>query len=96
MHDLNSFIHSRPRCRTISRTTDRRLRIRDRASDPQRRGVRTGLEGSAWTELDIGKLADEAFHGFFLAQVSDYLIATTPGSGSVSRFRFARGSIGSP
>src|SRR3954449_461990 len=33
------------------------------------RGVLAGLEQSAWTELDIGQLADEAFRGFFLAEV---------------------------
>ena len=32
-------------------------------------GVRPGLEQSAWTELDVGQLADEAFMGFFLAQI---------------------------
>jgi hypothetical protein len=33
------------------------------------RGVLAGLEQSAWTELDIGQLADEAFRGFFLSEV---------------------------
>lgn len=37
------------------------------------RGVRTGLEDSAWTELDIGRLGDEAFRGFFLAQIEHSL-----------------------
>lgn len=37
------------------------------------RGVRAGLEDSAWTELDIGGLADEAFRGFFLVQIEQYL-----------------------
>lgn len=37
------------------------------------RGVREGLEGSAWTELDIGRLADEAFRGFFLSQIEEFL-----------------------
>ena len=37
------------------------------------RGIRPGLEESAWTELDIGSLADEAFRGFFLVQIEQYL-----------------------
>ena len=37
------------------------------------RGVRAGLEESAWTELNIGQLADPAFIGFFLAQIETYL-----------------------
>jgi len=75
MHDLNSFIQvhdhalSDDFCARLiagfEYETEHQIR--------NGRGVRTGLEGSAWTELDIGKLADEAFHGFFLAQVSDYL-----------------------
>ena len=36
-------------------------------------GVRPGLEDSAWTELDVGQLADEAFMGFFLTQVERFL-----------------------
>ena len=44
--------------------------------DAQRRngrGVRDGLEKSAWTELNIGRLADQAFLGFFLAQIEQWL-----------------------
>ena len=37
------------------------------------RGVRAGLEHSAWTELDVGQLADEAFRGFFLFQIERFL-----------------------
>jgi prolyl 4-hydroxylase len=37
------------------------------------RGVREGLEASAWTELDIGRLADEAFRTFFMAQIDRFL-----------------------
>jgi prolyl 4-hydroxylase len=33
------------------------------------RGMRAGLEESAWTELDVGQLADDAFRGFFLAGI---------------------------
>ena len=33
------------------------------------RGVHDALDKSAWTELDIGRFADEAFLGFFLAQI---------------------------
>ncbi len=32
-------------------------------------GVHGALDKSAWTELDIGRVADEAFLGFFLAQI---------------------------
>jgi len=75
MHDLSSFIRVYDHAladdfcaRLVSgfeQTTDHQIR--------NGRGVRTGLEGSAWTEVDIGKLADEAFRGFFLAQISNYL-----------------------
>jgi len=37
------------------------------------RGHVAGLEGSAWTELNISPLADDAFKGFFHAQIDDYL-----------------------
>jgi prolyl 4-hydroxylase len=37
------------------------------------RGVRAGLEQSAWTELDVGRIADHAFQGFFLAQIDRFL-----------------------
>lgn len=33
------------------------------------RGVRAGLEDSAWTELDIAPLSDDAFRGFLLSQM---------------------------
>jgi hypothetical protein len=37
------------------------------------RGVLPGLDDSGWTELDIGKLADEAFLGFFLSRIEQAL-----------------------
>lgn len=37
------------------------------------RGIRPGLEGSAWTELDITPLSDTAFQGFFFQQIETYL-----------------------
>ncbi|WP_372361133.1 2OG-Fe(II) oxygenase [Xanthomonas sp. NCPPB 1325] len=37
------------------------------------RGVRAGLEASAWTELDISKLSDNAFLGFFRSRISQEL-----------------------
>ena len=37
------------------------------------RGVREGLEDSAWTEVNLGALADDAMRGFFLKQVEDGL-----------------------
>ena len=37
------------------------------------RGHRAGLEGSAWTELNITPHADKAFNGFFYAQIDRYL-----------------------
>ncbi len=37
------------------------------------RGIRPGLDNSAWTEMNIGALADKAFLGFFLAQIDTYL-----------------------
>lgn len=36
-------------------------------------GWRAGLDASAWTELDVSALADEAFKGFFYKQVDDHL-----------------------
>jgi prolyl 4-hydroxylase len=40
---------------------------------PNGRGRIAGLEGSAWTELNITPLADNAFKGFFLTQIDEYL-----------------------
>jgi hypothetical protein len=37
------------------------------------RGYRAGLEESAWTELDLEPLMDDAFRGFFLDQIQRYL-----------------------
>lgn len=37
------------------------------------RGHRAGLEGSAWTELNLTPHADPAFMGFFYAQIDRYL-----------------------
>lgn len=36
-------------------------------------GWRAGLDASAWTELDVSALADQAFMGFFYKQIDDYL-----------------------
>jgi len=33
------------------------------------RGVRAGLEDSAWTELNVSRLSDEAFQGMFRRQI---------------------------
>ena len=40
---------------------------------PNGRGYKRGLDGSAWTELNITPLADAGFKGFFLAQIDEYL-----------------------
>lgn len=37
------------------------------------RGWREGLDDSAWTELNISELSDDAFKGFFLKQIEDHL-----------------------
>lgn len=37
------------------------------------RGVRPGLEHSGWTELNVSRLADEGFKGFFLHQIDRHL-----------------------
>lgn len=37
------------------------------------RGVRAGLEHSGWTELNVSRLADESFAGFFLHQIEQGL-----------------------
>jgi len=36
-------------------------------------GWRAGLDDSAWTELDITPLADDALKGFFFRQIEEYL-----------------------
>jgi len=36
-------------------------------------GWREGLDDSAWTELDITPLADDALKGFFFRQIEEYL-----------------------
>ena len=37
------------------------------------RGVRVGLDASAWTELDISPLSDDGFKGFLLTRVHEAL-----------------------
>lgn len=37
------------------------------------RGVRPGLERSGWTELNVSRLADDGFKGFFLHQIDRHL-----------------------
>ena len=37
------------------------------------RGVRAGLEGSRWTELNMSRYADAGMKGFFLSQIDRYL-----------------------
>ncbi len=37
------------------------------------RGLRAGLDHSAWTELNLTRLADSAMQGFFFAQIDKYL-----------------------
>ncbi|MDE1897641.1 MAG: 2OG-Fe(II) oxygenase [Xanthomonadaceae bacterium] len=37
------------------------------------RGLRAGLDQSAWTELNLTRLADPAMQGFFFAQVDKHL-----------------------
>jgi hypothetical protein len=37
------------------------------------RGLREGLENSAWTEINLSKLADSAMKGFFMAQQDEYM-----------------------
>jgi len=40
---------------------------------PHGRNQERGLEQSAWTEVDITPHADDAFKGFFIAQIETYL-----------------------
>ena len=40
---------------------------------PNGRNARTGLENSAWVELDVTPLADVAFKGFIYATIDEYL-----------------------
>ena len=40
---------------------------------PNGRGYRPGLDDSRWTELNLSRLADPAFLGFFLTRIEEYL-----------------------
>ncbi|HET9835396.1 MAG TPA: 2OG-Fe(II) oxygenase [Rhodanobacteraceae bacterium] len=62
-------------------------------------GWRSGLDDSAWTELDITPLADEAFKGFFFRQIDEFLARynaevglsiPVPGSARLAEFRMKR------
>lgn len=62
-------------------------------------GWRDGLDASAWTELDISALADDAFKGFFYKQVADHLAIynqrlgltiPVPPSAQISQMRIKR------
>lgn len=62
-------------------------------------GWRAGLDDSAWTELDITPLADEALKGFFFRQIEEYLARYNaqlglsipiPGSPRLAEFRMKR------
>ena len=41
--------------------------------EPNGRGYRPGLDDSRWTELNLNRLADPAFLGFFLTRIEEYL-----------------------
>lgn len=43
------------------------------AQEVNGRGVRPGLEGSKWTELNLSRLADAAMKGFFISLIDQYL-----------------------
>ena len=43
------------------------------AQEENGRGIRAGLEGSKWTELNLSNFADEAMKGFFISQIDNYL-----------------------
>lgn len=62
-------------------------------------GWRAGLDASAWTELDITPLADDALKGFFFQQIDEYLSRynqdvglsiPVPGSTRLAEFRIKR------
>lgn len=40
---------------------------------PEGRGYRPGLDQSSWVEVNLNRLADDAFLGFFHAQIDKYL-----------------------
>jgi prolyl 4-hydroxylase len=44
-----------------------------KAQVPNGRGIRAGLEGSKWTELNMSDYADAAMKGYFLSQIDEYL-----------------------
>lgn len=43
------------------------------AQEANGRGVRPGLEGSKWTELNLSRLADPAMKGYFVNLIDQYL-----------------------
>jgi len=40
---------------------------------PHGKGHQAGLDSSGWTELDVGRVADAAFMGFFHSKIDNYL-----------------------
>lgn len=71
IHELNHFI------RTYDHDLDPKLceqmigsfHALERFQKRNGRGVRAGLEGSAWTELNVSKLSDPGFQSMFRSQI---------------------------
>jgi hypothetical protein len=74
-HDLRRFIRcydgalSAEFCTQMIDSFHRLTRFHTRNG----RGVRAGLEASAWTELDITPLSDDTFRAFFFRQIETWL-----------------------
>lgn len=75
MHDLRHYIRvyddALPRdfCKQLVAGFEQTVEAQRRNG----RGVREGLEDSAWTEVNLGAVADDAMRGFFLMQVENSL-----------------------
>lgn len=75
MHALGDYIRvyddalERPFCANLVSGFEQTAALQQRNG----RGVRPGLDNSAWTEMNIGRLADKAFLGFFMVQLERYL-----------------------
>lgn len=72
--------------------------------NPHGRGYQAGLDTSGWTELNVSRLADAAFLGFFHAQIDKYLAEYNaqlkltlpiPGSIKIDELRIKRYRAGS-
>lgn len=70
-HFIRTYEHSLPR-ELCQKLIDAFLSLSEFQAK-NGRGIRPGLDDSAWTEMDISKLSDQAFLSFFRARISEEL-----------------------